>query len=854
MSLQPSTEEQYLQHLIERLAALPIRELAPHNASFSRTNFEVDKCCVQLDLVRWQDQAPAKISSTDWADPERGTAPTSRVHLFDAIRNHPFSLVVGPVGSGKSVFLRYLAVMLAKKHMFGPESVLDLDRKWASTMQIPLWISLRRLGQHLHLGQISAEGSALIWEYLGIALRKPALEHLVPILKEKADDTRFVFLMDGLDAVPRELTERVYATIVGLTTDYGGPSQVLVSSRPFAQLDELYSKFSIKPSVFLSAPLDSDQAWHIARRLYAEMPNHALSEAEFQQKLAAIETDHLPANLSFLTRSPLFLALTVACLLDRNLPGTQGLNLIEESIGLLLERWHSLRDTDNDPEDPLLSRVLDSARARTVLEQLAYDLQSQRQTAPAATASDEQLRVKLQQNQVPDDRVGASVAELELNGILTSKVGLNGDGRYGFIQRTFESYLAGCQLAKIVASRAVDSALVLNAPDHWTPSFVTACHQLPKEGLRLCTEMINALMTADLIAMPGLPPDWTLCNWARVGKALVEISSLPDVPMGCGETKRKVAAQLATLLRQPAHSDLLLRKEAAEVLGLLGYPDLAVRTGDKGVQFIAPDFVRIPAGRCLIGSRPTHPGAWPDEFSVATGFQPHWVELPDFWISRYPVTHREYYLFVQATGWPAPGCWVAGRPANDFHLHPVNDLNWDDARAYCDWLGDLLGVTIRIPSEVEWEKAASWNPLATKANIYPWGDHWDASACNTVEGDIRSTTPVILYPSGASPLGIFDLAGNVWEWTCSLVRDYPYARLDGRERLTSDPRRIVKGGSFKDGREYTRCSTRCVNGADLFEGNLGLRVACDSAPKLAAAAQDQSSAADGQDEMDRIGK
>jgi formylglycine-generating enzyme required for sulfatase activity len=119
-------------------------------------------------------------------------------------------------------------------------------------------------------------------------------------------------------------------------------------------------------------------------------------------------------------------------------------------------------------------------------------------------------------------------------------------------------------------------------------------------------------------------------------------------------------------------------------------------------------------------------------------------------------------------------------------------VSWYDAADYCRWLSEATGKPYRLPTEAEWEKAAR----GTEGNIYPWGDSWDRKRCNTKEDGRRDTTPVGAYPLGASPYGLLDMAGNVWEWTTSLLWNYPYQADDGREDPSSPDSRVLRGGSW----------------------------------------------------------
>jgi formylglycine-generating enzyme required for sulfatase activity len=127
---------------------------------------------------------------------------------------------------------------------------------------------------------------------------------------------------------------------------------------------------------------------------------------------------------------------------------------------------------------------------------------------------------------------------------------------------------------------------------------------------------------------------------------------------------------------------------------------------------------------------------------------------------------------------------------------------------------------VRLPSEAEWEKAACGGlpspsegeglGARVETRIYPWGDDWDETRCNTSELGLGGTTPVGIFPEGASPYGCLDMAGNVWEWTGSHYKEYPYDRADGRENLEAgdDVSRVLRGGSWLDYRIYARCAYR----------------------------------------------
>ncbi|GJL75726.1 SUMF1/EgtB/PvdO family nonheme iron enzyme [Nitrosomonas sp.] len=140
---------------------------------------------------------------------------------------------------------------------------------------------------------------------------------------------------------------------------------------------------------------------------------------------------------------------------------------------------------------------------------------------------------------------------------------------------------------------------------------------------------------------------------------------------------------------------------------------------------------------------------------------------------------------------------------------PVVGICWFEARAYCAWLRAQTGQSYRLPTEVEWEAAAS----GKAGRRYAWGDTLDETRCNIADTQWRCTTPVGVFPSGdtppsASESGIVDLLGNVWEWTGSGYQAYPYRADDGREAVDGDTRRVLRGGSWINYGWYCRSADR----------------------------------------------
>jgi formylglycine-generating enzyme required for sulfatase activity len=148
---------------------------------------------------------------------------------------------------------------------------------------------------------------------------------------------------------------------------------------------------------------------------------------------------------------------------------------------------------------------------------------------------------------------------------------------------------------------------------------------------------------------------------------------------------------------------------------------------------------------------------------------------------------------------------------------PVVGVNWHEADAYCRWLSAVTPGSFRLPAESDWEKGVR----GADGGRFPWGEAFDADLCNTLEGHVHTPTPVGLYAGGVSPFGLFDGAGNVWEWTADWYEMYP----GGEEREDFGERfRAVRGGSWFNDLRSARCAFRLRSSPDDFYPNLGFRV------------------------------
>jgi formylglycine-generating enzyme required for sulfatase activity len=227
-------------------------------------------------------------------------------------------------------------------------------------------------------------------------------------------------------------------------------------------------------------------------------------------------------------------------------------------------------------------------------------------------------------------------------------------------------------------------------------------------------------------------------------------------------------------------------------------------------NFALPNWILIPSGEFFMGSSPDRDRrTWGNEEPL------HTLCLGSFWISRTPVTNAQYMKFTNATCHRTPSHWIDRSIPTGKEQHPVVFVDWFDARAYCEWAGG------RLPTEAEWEKAAR----GSDGRRFPWGDtRPNRKLCNHnyFFGD---TLEVGHHPDGASPFGVLDMAGNVWEWTASLFKPYPYDPHDGRETPDGGSYRVLRGAAFRTV-NLPRCASRGDGALATHMSNCsGIRVA-----------------------------
>jgi formylglycine-generating enzyme required for sulfatase activity len=222
---------------------------------------------------------------------------------------------------------------------------------------------------------------------------------------------------------------------------------------------------------------------------------------------------------------------------------------------------------------------------------------------------------------------------------------------------------------------------------------------------------------------------------------------------------------------------------------------------------VAERMVEIPAGEFTMGND----GGDDDEKPA------HAVTLDAFEMDMFEVTNADFAKFVEATGYQTEAekageaGWRAYAEGKD--NHPVVKVSWNDADAYCRWAGK------RLPTEAEWEKAAK----GKEGFIYPWGNEWDPAKANTKESGFRGTVAVGSFADGASPYGVLDMAGNVWEWVADWYQPYPNSTY--QSDYFGERFKVTRGGGWFQEEKLVTTSNRSATDPRAANDDLGFRCA-----------------------------
>jgi len=749
---------------------------------------------------------------------ERGQ-PVEPVLADAALADAPGLVLLGDPGAGKSTLLKVIALALARE----PEGPL------------PILVPLNAYAEALSRGDCNLHD--FLVEYF--ATRQHCLRDLGPLFDAALQAGQAVVLLDGLDEVQANR-----AFLVRLVQDFaaehvpapgggGKPvpgNRLVVTSRIVGYREAPLN--GARWRTYTLVDWERDEIEHFVTRWTLAFEEAVRGAGELANAAAARERDELLASIvdapgiERLASNPLLL--TILALIKR-----QGVTLPQRRVELyelylrtLINAWNKARSLDQRPVGP----ELDYLETAQVLAPLGLWL---RETNPTAglvsrTALENWLTAYYQAEwALPPGQARHKGREfLQAVRRYSNLLVERGQEQYGFLHLTFEEMLAAKGIAVSELAEAVAKILrYLNDPA-WHETILLAVGTLglvmqrPADAGKLLCTLCEAHTEDDAYGRPIV----------LAGEALLDVSEV-----GVG---RKAAAQVTERLvrvMQDAAAPIRTRRDAGLLLGKLGWLP-------EDIDAI----VEIPAGVFLYGDEK----------------EKHKIEHP-YGIGKYPVTNAQYARFVAAGGyenkahWSAEGwswrtgtydskapdysrSWLAGRSVQQRNqpfywtdekwnnpIFPVVGVSWFEAEAYCHWLSmtATAGRSYRLPTEAEWERAAR----GAKGWEYPWGDSFEAPRLNCADvwagrdlsdfdawskwiderPEYVATTAACTYPQGVSHDGIWDLSGNVWEWTAS---------------SWDADNKVLRGGSWHNNGRPARCAYRHRLVPGHFDYNVGFRV------------------------------
>ena len=792
-------------------------------------------------------------------------------------------VLLGEPGSGKSTFVNFVALCHAGECLddadinlrYLTQALPDPEGKdtnkpqaWQHGGLLPLRVILRDFAARgLPKPGQPANGSQL-WAFVEAELKACDLAEFAPHLRQELRDKGGLVLLDGLDEVPEAETrrEQVKLAIEEFCKTYS-LCRVLLTSRTYA-----YQQQGWQLSGFIQAellPLGDGQIKRFIVRWYAHMAVLQRIKPENAEGRAVLLRQAIfsQPRLRELAERPLLLTLMASLHAWRggDLPDRRE-RLYAEAVDLLLYLWEQRRLT-RDPQgkiellQPSVAEYLgsDKEQVRKLLETLAYAAHDAQAglTGTADIAEDRLVSQLLAIADNPDAKPKRLVEYLrDRAGLLTAR----GVGVYTFVHRTFQEYLAACHLTDDNYPDHI-AELARNDPDRWREVALLAGAKAGSGTKSAVWSLADALCCLAPHEHGTVADEW---GALLAGQLLIESA---DLVAPSPANRAKLDRIKAWLVRVMGGSGLVARERvlAGDLLASLGDPRPEVTEVDR------MQFCWIPEGVFMLGSDDKDKLARSDEKPQ------HQCSIPyGYWLARFPVTVAQFRLFLEETKTQPGNADCLNGPSN----HPVVCVSWHEAIAFCRWLTGRWqsqgwlpeGYAVSLPSEPEWEKAARGGleipgqpliqslssivgrqPLAAatspwlcrhggadlpllplQANarpsrIYPWGgSEADPERMNFDGTGILRTSTVGSFPGGISPYGNEEMSGNVWEWTRSLLEDYPYPepgeQLQQREGLKAEGWRVLRGGALGYSQYYARYASRSYFNPGGCSISFGFRV------------------------------
>jgi formylglycine-generating enzyme required for sulfatase activity len=728
---------------------------------------------------------------------------------------HRCVAIVGDPGCGKTTFIRRIASIVAGVRL----GVLPRERLDALGLDgeppLPLFARLSDFGGFVERDRSDDRPTtANSPEWLVRFLAAVALEHAWGLddafFRDVLQSGQAIVLLDGLDEAASEATRRKLSRIVETAARTYDSCHFVLTSRPKAYQGEAILDDFAKADV---APLsDGAIATFLTHWCAALFPDSPDTAAEHRRELDRA-LDRRPEIKRMATNPVMLTALAVVHWNEKRLPEQRA--ELYESIVTWLSRARQDRSGRPSPEQCVAQLQTVALGMQTDPEGRQIQWARHRAAECIAKATGSGGLAEL-------DAAERFLREEELDsGII---VGRGDEVRFWHL--SFQEFLAARAIASAVESEqkriVLDDRETLLSSE-WRETVLLLAGVLNRQGRQKTDAMIEAIVRHRSAYA-------SLQDKART-VGLVGAIQRDLLPTGYAPTSRRYKAlvdEVAAILdgSDSENIDVATRLEAADALGQIGDPRAA-----------AEPWVSLSGGVFCLGLQWEDPGAHGyDPGALATETPVQSVRLESFLIGRFPVTVSEFQEFIADNGYGDRKHWRRGgfgtwkQPDQwenqvRFPSNPVAGISWYEAAAYCAW----KGFGTRLPAEAEWERAAR----GAEGRRYPWGDERpDEAHLNFSDCKLGRVTPVGFYPHGASPEGIHDLSGNMFEWCADRfahrMEQGPQSRRDPGE-VQAHLQRAVRGGGFASAAHFVRAGFRGRFAADYRAADVGFRL-CRSAP------------------------
>ncbi len=798
------------------------------------------------------------------------------VELTQVIQTSPRLAIVGAAGSGKSTLLQWAGLACARKLL---RHTLTKDQsafvKMLGRAVCPVFIPLGSFDRYCQTKKRERTAAALL-DFLTdryVTLREPrksrrAAPRFTANFFDRKLRTGCLLLFDGVDEVPPDRREAVRRAIEELLRDYPhARMRALLTSRTRAYAGEAKIADFRRGDV---APLDEDRRNQLIRSLYAYYESNSAVRRSDDLIRSIDASDERVRRLA---DTPLLTTIfTIVHRANRQLP-QQRAELYDEAIKVLLTESH--RKDEFAPRSDEAEG--DATARRNRLAVIAFHLHLAGRGDEGMPEND---LIDLVLADFPTQAADPQQKRQEISAFMHAIANRGGllteqDRMFSFRDhRTFQEFLAGWHLVRSYAPQDLKKQaefLSRHLTDEpWIEPVRLAAGYLAIDSEGEANNYLKMLM------------ELGSTDSERDHAVMLAGLSLADLPPKRvrRDLRDSLASQMLAVFQKTALKPAL-RRELGLALGGLADPADSNRLFDTRLHpGGVPTLVTIPAGPFRMGTSDEETKRLKEqEVEPFDDEMPqHAVFVSEFAIGKYAVTNAEFRAFMEARGyenqqyWSADGWrwqqgqlevdlsiyseesrktvadWLARRPKekcsqpffwddpnwNVLNL-PVVGVTWFEAEAYCNWLSALTGKRFRLSTEAEWEKAARFSPLLVGEgqgvrSLWPRGDTWDPNKCNSHESDFNATTPVGMYPDGASPLGVLDMAGNVWEWCADWWQEDLYQQRAAKEAHdptgpASGSARVVRGGSWSNNRGICRAACRNWLGPAYFDFDVGFRVA-----------------------------